>query len=114
MNVIIVVILVDHIREFVTAISRCTSERKVEDYIDTVKNETSVHIDRHMATHFKDIKYAEDVLKSFPGAKLNKNIDQEIKDIKVDVFKLNETIANDILTRKTNLINAIHAKTQKI
>jgi hypothetical protein len=113
-NVFIVVILVDHVKEFIGAISRCTSERKVEDYIDSVKNETSVQIDKHMASHFKDIKYAEDVLKSLPRAKLNKNIDQEIKDIKVDVFKLNETIANDILIRKTNLINAIHARTQKI
>ncbi len=79
-----------------------------------MKDETSVQIDKHIASHFKEIKLAEEVLKSLPAAKLNKNIDQEIKDIKADVFKLNEGIANDILTRKTNLINAIHSKTHKI
>ena len=63
-----------------------------------------------MNIHFRDLKCSEDIIKTWQYSKMNKNIDQEIKDIKSEVLKFNEEIAKDILNRKTNLVNAIYNK----
>ncbi len=112
MNVFFKYNLVESLRDFVSYINRCLTEKKIEDYIESAKNDTSATVEKHLHGYFREMKAAEEIIKSFQTSKWNKNIDQEIKDIKFEVLKCNEEISNDINIRRNILTNGIKNKTK--
>jgi hypothetical protein len=103
-------IIVDSIKEFLGHISKLIQEKKIEGYVDKMINETSIPIEKHLNTHFKEIKLAEDILKNLQSNKLNKNTENELKEVKTSVMSQNEDIIKTIQMIRANLVKDISDK----
>jgi hypothetical protein len=89
-------------------------DKRVESYIDVVKNSNEeINIPKHLSTHFKEMKLAEDLLKNLQSIKFNKNSDWEIRETKLNANLQNEDIMKNIKSIQNNLIKDFFEKNEK-
>jgi hypothetical protein len=99
--------IVDAIKEFLGHISKIMQDAKIEGYIDKMKTENNIPIEKHINTHFKEIKQAEEILKNLQSNKINKNTENEVKEVKNTVMTQNEEIIKTIQNIRAALIKDI-------
>lgn len=104
---ILLLILVEPIKEFIGHINKVLNDKRIENFIDKAYNEPVTSNEKNIQNHFREIRIAEDILKTIQSNKINRNTESELKDVKAIVIKDNDDILKSITQVRTNLIRDI-------